>query len=186
MPETAEKHIRTTENFLVKKAYIAREEQEYLRVDQEDLLNIGYIKDSGVSQVIIMIENIFNFFLRKWRVCSPSKTQYWSYLYLYQTLSHDLTTYDNDIVISRHVNRRAARITVTALTIAILLIPIILLNVFHRTVVRFAIVFVSFTLFVVGISLASDAGMAEIFGGGAAYAVFSLFSFREADFETRN
>jgi predicted membrane-bound spermidine synthase len=82
----------------------------------------------------------------------------------------------NTIVLYKPYIRATARALTAALAIALLLAPIIALNSVQQIVVRFIIIFAAATCFVVVITVASKASMAEIFAAGAAYsAVLVVF-----------
>lgn len=84
--------------------------------------------------------------------------------------SSDIVTISNPLI------RGVARASAGALAIILLLVPIIILNAVGSTVARFVIVFIASTIFVSIVTVASEAGMAEIFGAGAAYiAVLVVF-----------
>lgn len=66
--------------------------------------------------------------------------------------------------------RAIARTLLAICTVAILLVPIVLLNTVHGVVGRFVIIFVASTLFVAGLVIGTRTGIVEILAAGAAYA----------------
>lgn len=66
--------------------------------------------------------------------------------------------------------RAITRTLLAICTVAILPVPIVLLNTVHGVVGPFAIIFVASTLFVAGLVLDTRTGIAEIFAAGTAYA----------------
>jgi hypothetical protein len=62
MPDPPPKHVQSTENWLKTTGCIARDETKYFRAEPFDLLNIGRVKDQGMSEVGNVIENVAIFF----------------------------------------------------------------------------------------------------------------------------
>jgi hypothetical protein len=78
--------------------------------------------------------------------------------------------------ISNAFVRSAARAIAASLAIILLLVPVIVLNAVTRTLVRFIVLFISATMFVLAVTIASQASLGEIFASGAAYtAVLVVF-----------
>lgn len=72
--------------------------------------------------------------------------------------------------------RAIARVATAIVAIILLLVPVVALNAVQQTLFRFIILFAAATCFVLVVSLASEANMAEIFAAGAAYsAVLVVF-----------
>jgi hypothetical protein len=72
--------------------------------------------------------------------------------------------------------RSLARVVAASLAIILLLVPIIILNAVTRTRFRFIVLFISSTIFVAIVTIASQATLGEIFAAGAAYtAVLVVF-----------
>jgi len=72
--------------------------------------------------------------------------------------------------------RSLARVVAASLEIILLLVPIIMLNAVTRTLFRFIVLFISSTLFVAIVTVASQVTLGEIFAAGAAYtAVLVVF-----------
>ena len=66
--------------------------------------------------------------------------------------------------------RAIARTLAAIFTIAMLLVPAILLNLAQTTAVRFTIIFVATALFITAVTAISKATMSEMFVAGATYA----------------
>lgn len=72
--------------------------------------------------------------------------------------------------------RSLARVFAAPLVIILLLVPIIILNVVERTLIRFIVLFISSTFFVTVVTVANQATLGETFAAGAAYsAVLVVF-----------
>jgi hypothetical protein len=73
MPDSTLRHVQTVENWIKVTGCIARPEVRYLRAEPYDLLNIGQVKDQGMSKVAHVIEHIAVFLLLiKRKVISPT------------------------------------------------------------------------------------------------------------------
>jgi hypothetical protein len=66
--------------------------------------------------------------------------------------------------------RTIARTLAAIFTIAVLLVPAILLNLVQTIALRFIIIFIASALFIGSVTALSQATMSEIFVAGAAYA----------------
>jgi hypothetical protein len=66
--------------------------------------------------------------------------------------------------------RAFTRALLAACTVAILLVPIVLLNTVHGTAGRFGIIFAASTLFISALILGTATRITEVFAAGAAYA----------------
>ena len=63
-----------------------------------------------------------------------------------------------------------ARTLAAIFTIAVLLVPVILLDLAQTTAVRFTIIFIATALFITAVTAISKATMSEMFVAGATYA----------------
>lgn len=155
MPQPIEQFKSMQRNWLENTGSIARKERSYLDEDQPigELLNIGdqkYVELPAIKRCFSVIVGL----------------GYWAKNMLFPSKGPD----GSKITVYRPLAQAIVRAVLAVITIILLLVPIIVLNEVQRAAWRFVTIFFAATIFVVSITVVSEARLVEIFAAGAAYA----------------
>lgn len=150
MPSPTPASLRTVQNWLKNRGSINKKETAFLEGGTLSLLNIGYFKDASMIRITTAIEPMMQWFYKK----TSSDVE----------ADSDTTRVPNPLV------RAIARTLAAIFTIAVLLVPAIILNVVQTVALRFVVVFIATALFIGSVTAISQATMSEIFVAGATYA----------------
>jgi hypothetical protein len=186
VPTARGRQLNLLKDWFDENGSISRDEAKY--IDQNDLMNIGAIsREKGGFDLAteILIGWLYAIYSQVSKPITSQRSRISNHLLLlhsplmcvfnnWQIHPNARGSQKSVIRVANHRIRVVTRALAAVFTVILLLVPIILLNAVHGTVGRFAIIFVSSSLFVCLLSIGTYTGTTEVFAAGAAYAAIMV------------